>query len=178
MIWLDLIPLLLNCMQHISKARLYKHTHARTSTCLSLYYLPQVTACNALLTRLKENHVITFFKPNHPPHNPVHTEPLHIMSGILFQDKHPLRETISVPLCCIPCKMIKWRLGRFLCLWKSPNVGRIIFCNCSLAVVCWMIDIPGMAAGPCCISFALIDIWRTASVCVGGCVIPVCQWET
>lgn len=38
--------------------------------------------------------------------------------------------TISVPPRRIPCKMMDWRLGRFLCVWRSPDVGRVIVCNC------------------------------------------------
>lgn len=158
------------------------HGHQPAYSSITSHRSRALIGQTSLLTRLKENHVISIFNSHHPPHNPVRTQPWHIISGILLQDKHR-RSQFHHAAFHARWWTADW--GRFLCVWKSPDVGRIIGCNCSL---CWMTDIRGMASGPRCIGLASTDAWTTAVVssllslqfghCVGACFIPVCQWET
>lgn len=168
---------------------------------LFLYYLPQVTACHAITgqaspTRFKWNHVIKIFNSNHPPHNLVHTETLHKMSGILFQDNHTQKDylsSVSTFQHSFTTKLHsmqddKLKIGhRFVCVWKSHDVGRIICCNCSLAGPVLKDRYPRYGCWT--VLFGLYTDWHMndsscqlpaesqVGLCVGVCVIPVHQWE-
>lgn len=115
------------------------------------FLLPLVTAHNALtgqespLTKA-QTEPCPFFNSNYLPRNPVRTKPFRMMPATSLSGRNVCTERLFLPpctlspLCCIPRKMITWRLGTdfyffffFLRVRKKKPWWGIIGCNCSPA---------------------------------------------